>query len=92
MCFIGSDSLQRSSCSPVSRFLPDETYSPSGFQMVTAVFLGARSRATGAGLTGAVSAGSPGKTFFPYLGRSGYCFGEKRAPKERRFHWWFSPK
>lgn len=82
MCSIGSDSFQRSYCSHVSRFLPDQTCSPSGFQMVTAVFWEVLSGATGAALPGSVSARRLGKMFFPYIARPGYCFSEKRAPKK----------
>ena len=83
MCFITPDSLQRSSRSHASRFLPDETCGPSASQMVTAVFLGVLSGATEAGLPGAVPAGRLGKVFFPYLARPGYCFSEKRAPQRK---------
>lgn len=83
MCFLTSDSLQRSSCSHVSHFLPDETCSPSGSQMVTAVFMGVLSGATEARLPGAMAAGRLGKMFFPYLARPGYCFSEKRTPQRK---------
>lgn len=75
------------------KLLPDEMYSPSGFQMVTAVFVGVLSGAMGSRLPGAVSAVCLEKmVLLPlYLTRPSYCFNGKRPPKNRHVHWWFSP-
>ena len=69
------------------------SHSTSGFQMVTAVFVGVLSGATESGLPATASAVCLEKmSLLPYLAMPGNRFNEEGAAAKRHFCWWLSPK